>query len=99
VKALIQLEQDQEDNAVQSFSAAIYCKRKHALAAMMLGNIYQSRGDLVKASRNWRNALQSVDGKSDSDYVSDISDMTVARLRGMVTKQQALIEENGKPLT
>ena|GEM_PF-552322 len=97
VKALIQLEQDEEDNAVQSLSAAIYCQRRHALAAMMLGNIYQSRGDILKAARNWRNALKAVKEKDDNDYISDVSDMTVARLRGMVRKQQSLIEENGKP--
>lgn len=97
VKGLIQLEQKQEDNAIQSFSAAVYCHRRHALAAMMLGNIYQSRGDLLKANRNWRNALKAVDNRDDADYFSDVSDMTVARLRGMVMKQQSLIEDNGKP--
>ena len=95
VRALVQLEQNQEDNAIQSFSAAIYCQRKHALAALMLGNIYQKRGDPVKASRYWRNALGAVKGKSDNEYVSEVSDMTVARLRGMISKQQSLVQENG----
>ncbi len=93
VRALVQLEQNQEDNAVQSFSAAIYCRRKHALAALMLGNIYQSRNDIAKASRFWRNALSAVKEKSDTEYVSEVSDMTVARLRGMINKQQSLIAE------
>lgn len=94
VKGLIQLEQDQEDNAVQSFSAAIYCQRKHALAAMMLGNIYHSRKDYPKAERYWRNALQAVTEKSETDFISDVSDMTVARLRGMVNEQQSLNEQD-----
>lgn len=94
VKALIQLEQGQEDNAIQSFNAAIYCQRKHALAALMLGNIYQSHANTVKASRYWRNALTAVEGQSDTDYVSELSDMTVTRLRGMINKQQSLIQAN-----
>lgn len=97
VKGLIQLEQEDEDNAVQSFSAAIYCQRKHALSAMMLGNIYQGRRDYFKAERHWRNALQAMSGKAETDYVSDMSDMTVARLRGMLSKQQALGDKDTIP--
>lgn len=92
VKGLILLEQKDDDNAVQSFNASIYCQRNHALATMMLATIYQQQGDSTKADRHWRNALKAVEGKAETDYISDISDMTVARLRGMVAEQQKLSE-------
>lgn len=94
IKGLIQLEQDQEDNAVQSFSASIYCQRNHALSAMMLANIYYNRKEYPKAERQWRNALQAVSEKPETDFISDVSDMTVARLRGMVNEQQSLNEKD-----
>lgn len=94
VRGLIQLEQDEEDNAIQSFNAAIYCQRRHALATLMLGNIYQGRGDLIKTTRYWQKALTALEGKSDDEFVSDVSDMTVARLGGMISKQQSLVEKH-----
>ncbi|MEO1288191.1 MAG: hypothetical protein AAFV93_10515, partial [Chloroflexota bacterium] len=97
IKGLILLEQDQEEDAIQSFHAAIYCERNHALAGLILGNIYAQRKDTARATRNWRNALRAVEGKSDSQYISDISDMTVARLRGMISKQQSLLDISQNP--
>ncbi|MGJ3240142.1 MAG: CheR family methyltransferase [Anaerolineae bacterium] len=95
VKGLILLEQNQTENALQSFSAALYCNRKHALAALMLGNLYHHQGDSVQAVRHWRNALDAIINLDEEAFVSDISDMTVARLRGMIQQQQNLMKKGG----
>jgi chemotaxis protein methyltransferase CheR len=92
IKGLIQLEQGDESGAVQSFSAAIYCQREHILAAFMLGNLYAKRQDLEKARRNWRNALRATENMKSNNFVSDLSDMTVARLHSLLDKN--LSEEN-----
>jgi chemotaxis protein methyltransferase CheR len=86
VKGLIQLEQDEESGAIQSFSAAIYCQRDHALASFLLGNLYAQQKDLEKARRNWRNTLRGVKDNEPDAYVSDLSDMTVARLHSLLDK-------------
>ncbi len=96
IKALIQIEQNQEDNAIQSLNAAIYCERNHALAGLLLGNLYQNQQDQTRANRHWRNALRAIEGMSDMSYISDVSDMTVARLCGMITKQQSLLDDAPK---
>jgi chemotaxis protein methyltransferase CheR len=94
IKALVQLEQGDVDGAVQSFSAAIYCQRQHALASYMLGNIYQQRIDKGKAERNWKNAQRTLEGRSDSEFVSEFSDMTVNRLRALLEKSISALENS-----
>jgi chemotaxis protein methyltransferase CheR len=86
IKALVQLEQGDAEGAIQSFSAAIYCQRQHTLASYMLGNIYKQRADKVKAERNWKNAQRTLEGRPDSEFVSEFSDMTVSRLRSLLEK-------------
>lgn len=93
IKALVQLEQADSDSAIQAFSAAIYCQRQHALASYMLGNIYRLRGDKGKAERNWKNAQRALEGRADSDFVSDFSDLTISRLRDLLDKSLETIEE------
>lgn len=86
IKGLILLEQGNESGAIQCFNAAIYCQRDHVLASFLLGNLYSQRQDLEKARRNWRNALNAVENMDAEDYISDLSDMTVTRLRNLLDK-------------
>jgi chemotaxis protein methyltransferase CheR len=94
IKALVQLEQQDSDGAVQSFGAAIYCQRQHALASYMLGNIYYQRADKARAERSWKNAQRTLEGRADSDFVCDFSDMTVGRLRSLLEASLAAIEKS-----
>lgn len=89
VKGLVQLEEDDKSGAIQSFSAAIYCQREHILASFLLGNLYAQQRDLDKARRNWRNILRATKDMKADTYVSDLSDMTVKRLRNLLDKDLA----------
>jgi chemotaxis protein methyltransferase CheR len=92
IRALIQLEQNETESAIQSLSAAIYCQRDHALAAFTLGNIYAQRNDTVRAEKNWRNARRALDHCNGDTYISDLSDMQVTAMQGLL--KQRLGEEN-----
>lgn len=86
IKGLIQLEENERSGAIQSFSAAIYCQRDHILASFLLGNLYAQERDLDKARRNWRNVLRAIKDMKTDAYVSDLSDMSVERLRSLLDK-------------
>jgi chemotaxis protein methyltransferase CheR len=87
IRALIQLEQQETDSAIQSLSAAIYCQRDHALASFTLGNIYGQRNDKIRAEKNWRNARRAVEECKPDTYVSDLSDMRVAALQKLLNQR------------
>lgn len=89
VRGLVQMEQGLTDNALQSFSAAVYCDRNHALAALMLGDLHQQHNNHTRADRHWRNALKGIAHLESDDFVSDLSAMQAGELRHWVTERQA----------
>jgi chemotaxis protein methyltransferase CheR len=89
IRALIQLEQNETDSAIQSLSAAIYCQRDHVLAAFTLGNLYAQRGDALRAEKNWQKVRRALENCKADAYVSDLSDMRVAALQSLVKQRLA----------
>ena len=84
IRALINLEQGNVDSVRQCLGAAIYCHRDHALASFTLGNLQAQEGDLMKANKSWRNAYQAIVDLPDEQFVSDLTDMQVVALRGLL---------------
>jgi chemotaxis protein methyltransferase CheR len=87
IRALIQLEQDETDSAMQSLSAAIYCRRNHMLASFTLGDLLSQRGDIMRAEKNWRNARRALENCEADSYISDLSDMQVTALQGLLDER------------
>jgi chemotaxis protein methyltransferase CheR len=81
IRALIHLEQGRTDEAINALNGAIYCQREHTLAHFVLGNLYASRGDIIRAYRSWRNSARTLANRPADDFVSDLSEMTVTSLR------------------
>lgn len=87
IRALIQLEQDDTDSAIQSLSAAVYCQRDHALASFTLGNLFAQQGDKTRAEKNWRNVRRAIEKCKADDYISDLSDMQVEAMQGLLNQR------------
>jgi len=93
LRATLFLEEGKEAEAREALRAALYCQRDHPLAALMLGNLYASIGDLAKASRTWENARRAVTGMSPETRVSALSDMTAAGFDALVKGQLDIVNK------
>ena len=58
---------------------------------MVRDNIYQQRGDKLKAERNWKNAQRALETCEATDFVSDLTDMTVEQLSNLLEKSLATL--------
>ena len=84
VTALVTLEQNQLDNAIRALQMTLYCDKSHALASFMLGNLYAKAGQLTKAYNQWSNVRRMLEAWDTSDFVSDLSDLTVGQLDALI---------------
>ncbi len=87
LRATLFLEEGKDVESREALRAALYCQRDHPLAALMLGNLYASIGDMAKASRTWESARQAVIGLPPETRVSVLSDMTAAGFDALVKGQ------------
>jgi chemotaxis protein methyltransferase CheR len=87
LRATLFLEEGKDVEAREALRAALYCQRDHPLAALMLGNLYASIGDMEKASRTWENARQAVMGLPSETRFSVLSDMTTSGFEALVKGQ------------
>jgi chemotaxis protein methyltransferase CheR len=93
LRATLYLEEGKDEEAREALRAALYCQRDHPLAALMLGNMYASMGDMVKASRAWENARQAVMGLPPEIRFSVLSDMTAGGFNALVKGQLDLMSK------
>jgi chemotaxis protein methyltransferase CheR len=87
LKGLLLLEDGEDEPAVDSFRAALYCKRGHPLAAMILGNVHVQRGETARARRIWAEALEALNGMPPDNAVCDLSDMTAESISSFLNSQ------------
>lgn len=87
LRAILFIEEGQNQEARKSLSAAIYCQRNHPLASFMLGNLYAQAGDITRANHAWENALRAISSLKPESPISDISDITAGRLHTLIAKQ------------
>jgi len=87
INAMIHIEHEMLAEAIQALQAVLYSERENALASFTLGSLYTQTGDLPKAYRAWRNAHHALENRPEDDYVSDLSDMTVQTLRGLLEQR------------
>lgn len=87
LRATLYLEEGKDEEAREALRAAMYCQRDHPLAALMLGNLYASAGEMVKAIRAWENARQAVIGLPPESRFSVLNDMTVGGFDALVKGQ------------
>jgi chemotaxis protein methyltransferase CheR len=87
LRAMLMLEEGKRAEAQEALKAALYCRRDHPLAAFMLGSIYAQAGDKERASRVWEEARRAITPLRPESHVSDLSDLTAAGLRALISKQ------------
>jgi chemotaxis protein methyltransferase CheR len=75
------------EEAAESFRAALYCQRGHALSAMILGTLYLRGEDKTRARRTWETALESLEGVPAEARISDLSDMTAGAVIAFLKNQ------------
>lgn len=93
LRATLFLEEGKVAESREALRAALYCQRDHPLAALMLGNLYASVGDMAKASRTWENARQAVIGLPPEMRISVLSDMTVAGFNAFIKGQLGIVNK------
>lgn len=86
VQALIQMEEGDLEAGIKSLQAALYCRRDHALAAFMLGNLHAQQGNLPKAHQQWQKTLRIVQQLPPDTPLADVSDMRAGQLRVLIAQ-------------
>lgn len=84
VSAMVAHEQGDVTDAIRELHMTLYCDNYHVLATLMLGNIYAKTGDLPRAYNQWAKVRRFLDGLDPSDYVSDLSDLTVGQIDALI---------------
>ncbi len=87
LRAMLMLEDGRRADAQQALRSALYCRRDHPLAALMLGSLYAQDGDRERASRVWEEALRAIRSLSPESLISDLSDLTASGLNALISKQ------------
>lgn len=87
LRGLLHLELGKTDAAREALRAALYCRRGHTLAAMILGHLYAQGGENDRARRIWKEALHVLDGLAPDTPVSDISDITAGAASAFISAQ------------
>jgi Tfp pilus assembly protein PilF len=87
LRGLLHLEVGKTDAAREALRAALYCKRGHTLAAMILGHLYTQSGENDRARRIWEEALHTLNGLGPDTPVSDISDITAGAASAFISAQ------------
>lgn len=87
LRGLLHLELGKTDAAREALRAALYCKRGHTLAAMILGHLYAQSGENDRARRIWEEALHVLSGLAPDEPVSDISDITAGAASAFISAQ------------
>lgn len=81
------LEAEQQEAAIQSLKAALYCQREHLLAALLLGSIYANQNTPQSALPLWQNAHTLATAAPAESYVSPLSDMRHSELVSLLQTQ------------
>ncbi len=87
LRAILFMEEEQDELASQALRSALYCQRDHLLSAFMLGTLYAKRGETSRALREWEKARQTADALPSDASISDLSDMTAASFSLLVASQ------------
>ncbi len=87
LKGLLALERGQPEAAAEALRAALYCRRGHPLAAMILGGLYVRQGETARARRIWSEADAALAKTSPDTPVCDLSDITAEGVRSFLTEQ------------
>lgn len=87
LRGLLHLELGKADAAREALRAALYCKRGHTLAAMILGHLHAQRGENDRARHIWEEALHVLSGLAPDMPVSDISDITAGAASAFISAQ------------
>jgi chemotaxis protein methyltransferase CheR len=87
LKGVLYLENDADSDAMEALRAAIYCRRGHPLAAMILGTLYLRKGETARARRTWDEALRALIGTRRDTPVCDLSDMTAESVISFLSSQ------------
>jgi len=85
LRALVQLHQNQRDNALLSLRQAIYCDPNFALAHYTLAEMYQQRGELKDAARHLRLTQKAIASLPPNHRLSFSDDLTVEMLHELLT--------------
>ncbi|MCU0498661.1 MAG: tetratricopeptide repeat protein [Anaerolineae bacterium] len=87
LRALVYQEEGNFEEAIQALRAALYSRRDHALGAYLLGILYAGRGEIVRAINLWETAKRIVAAMTPEQRLSDLSDLTAARLGNLLDEQ------------
>ena len=87
LKGALYLDMRQISAAQDALRSALYCQRAHPLASMVLGNLYMSENKPEQARRVWNAALAELEDSPADQFVSEISDLTVAHVREFLLGQ------------
>jgi chemotaxis protein methyltransferase CheR len=87
LKGVLYLETGSDSSAMEALRAAIYCRRGHPLAAMILGTLYLRKHETSRARRTWDEALEMLDGAPPDAPVCDLSDMTAESIVSFLSSQ------------
>ena len=87
LKGVLYLENGADSAAIEALRAALYCRRGHPLAAMILGTLYLRKGETARARRTWDEALRTLVEIAPDTPVCDLSDMTAESIMSFLTSQ------------
>jgi chemotaxis protein methyltransferase CheR len=74
--ALVELNGENFEQALQLLRRAVYCNPKFALAHYTLGDLYHRQGERKEAARHWRlalNAVETLDSQQPVPFSDDLS--------------------------
>jgi chemotaxis protein methyltransferase CheR len=80
--------------AEESLRRAIYLNRNAVLAHYYLGLFLQSRGDLHQAARSFKNVLDLLRSRRDTETFADADGMTVSELKKLAAIQVEILRES-----
>ncbi|MEO8613107.1 MAG: CheR family methyltransferase [Chloroflexota bacterium] len=87
LRGVLFLENNADSDAIEALRAALYCRRGHPLAAMILGTLYLRKGETARARRTWDEALRALVGIAPDTPVCDLSDMTAESITSFLSSQ------------
>lgn len=87
LKGVLYLENQEMEAARDALRAALYCRRGHPLAAMILGHLYMQGEDDRRAERLWTEALEGLRDLAPQTPVSDLSDLTAEGVSEFLSDQ------------